>query len=193
MKRQSIIALSMLAATAFGSATVVPAFAHGHTGGMASQNVGHDHAGGMMSGNQGMMPMMMQMHRQMMGGMGPMSGMESMGRMMEIFDEDSDGIVSADEMRAGLADQLVEYDEDGDGNLSIAEFETLHNAMFRARMVDRFQVLDEDGDGQVTGDEMAAPARRIERMEQMRTMIQPGQPGVGTMMDDDNGSMMDNN
>lgn len=200
MKRQSIIALSMLAATAFGSAMVVPAFAHGHTDGMAGQNVGHGHAGGMMGGNQDMMPMMMQMHRQMMSGMdgmGPMmGGLGPMGGMMRAFDGDRDGVVSADEMRTGLADQLQEYDEDDDGTLSIAEFEKLHNAMFRAQMVDRFQALDEDGDGQVTGDEMTAPARWIERMGQMRAMM-PGmmQPSSGNMMDDDDDDrpMMDDN
>jgi hypothetical protein len=212
MKRKSMITLGLLAAAALGSTAALPAFAHGQTGGnqfvgqwggpgfgmmggvagqTMGQGAGHGHAGGIMGGNQGMMPMMMQMPNQMMAGM--IGGMAPTSGMMALFDEDGDGSVSANEMRAGLAGQLEEYDEDGDGTLSIAEFETLHNALFRARMVDRFQALDEDGDGRVTGDEMTAPVRWIERMEQWRAIMQPGQPGVGTMMDDDSGSMMDNN
>lgn len=213
MKRKSIIALSAVAA--LGTAAAFPAFAQapmgghhpggqwggpgfGMMGGMAGQGMGPGQAGGMMGNQQDMMPMMMQMHRQMMSGSGPMGGMMTgmgpMALMMDGFDADEDGFVSADEMRMGLAGQLEAYDEDGSGTLSIDEFETLHNATFRARMVDRFQALDEDGDGKVTDAEFTAPARMIERMEQMRAVM-PGvmmQPGSGTM-DDDDRPMMDDN
>jgi hypothetical protein len=61
--------------------------------------------------------------------------------------------------------------------LSIAEFETLNSAATRNLMVDRFQALDEDGDGQITGDEMAAPAARMQRMEMMRAQAADGANG----------------
>ena len=72
-----------------------------------------------------MMNMMQQMHGGMMGG-GMMGGMGPMGgTMMQMFDADGDGTVTAEEMRAGMLAQLAEYDSDSDGALSIAEFEAL--------------------------------------------------------------------
>ena len=61
--------------------------------------------------------------------------------------------------------RLAEFDADGDGSLSLAEFEALHTTMIRDMTVDRFQHLDADGDGRVTADEMGAPARRMETRE----------------------------
>ncbi|QBK32441.1 calcium-binding protein [Roseitalea porphyridii] len=166
---------------------------------------------GMMGAIGAMMPMMMRMHGQMMGGgmggsamMGGMGAMGSMGAIMDEFDADQDGTLTADELRAGLTAQLGEYDADGDGTLSLSEFEALHAAMIRPTMVDRFQALDEDGDGRVTGEEMTAPADRFARMQKMREAMQaqipaPVQPvRPGTMMNDsdsmmDGGTMMDDN
>jgi len=87
--------------------------------------------------------------------------------------------------------KLTEYDSDGDGTLSIAEFETLHSAMIREKMVDKFQQLDADGDGAITSDEMIAPAKKMERMQKMRSGMMgqmQGQPGDGQGM----GSEMNN-
>lgn len=47
----------------------------------------------------------------------------------------------------------------------------LHSRLIRETMVDRFQHLDADGDGQVTRDEMTAPAKKIERMQEMHRMM----------------------
>jgi Ca2+-binding EF-hand superfamily protein len=66
------------------------------------------------------------------------------------FDSDKDGSLSEDELRAGLLGDLKTYDTDGDGALSLAEFEPLHAAHTRTMMVRGFQMLDEDGDGKVT-------------------------------------------
>ena len=146
---------------------------------------------GMMGNMGGMMDMMARMHGNMMGG--DMMGAGMGGGMMQMFDADGDGTTTPDEMRTQLQTKLTEYDSDGDGSLSIAEFEALHSAMIREMMVDRFQHLDADGDGAVTPEEMAAPADRMERMQNMRSYMTdaPARPGNGQGMGD--GSMMQGN
>ena len=92
----------------------------------------------------------------------------------------------------------AKYDADGNGSLSLAEFETMHAAHVREATVDRFQVFDADGDGQVTADEIGAPADRMERMMRMwtdaddGTMPMAGERGSRRMMGGDS-NMMDGN
>ena len=198
MKRTTLFALGLIASTVTAGAAIAQGTPQ-HGGG-AGQAATAPHQGGMGSGGQaggmgnmgGMMQMMQKMHGQMMSGdMG--GGM--MGAANMAFDTDGDGKVSPDEMRAGLAAQLAQYDADGDGVLSIAEFEALNSAMIRNQMVDRFQALDEDGDGQVTGDEMAAPAARLEKMMAMRAQSAGGDADkmpIAEGMDSDD-MMKDNN
>ena len=193
MKRTTLFAIGLIASSAAaGTAMAEGASQRGthagrgapenHQGGMA----GTDQAGGM--GNMGGMMEMMHVQMKsggMMGGMGStgggmMGGMGSMGSGMmggavdSAFDTDGDGTVSPEEMRAGLAAQLKEYDADGNGVLSIAEFETLNSATIRNLMVDRFQALDEDG-------ERAAPAVRFEKMMAMRARADAGADAGGQM------------
>lgn len=155
-------------------------------GGMMDGNHG-DMMQGMMGGNhhemmQGMMKMMMQMHGSMMGGgmhqmgaSGTMGGSGQMGMMdqdmmslmrgamMDRFDADADGdgLISGDEAHGQLQAMHADADTNGDGSLTLAEFEVLHGEMVRSMMVDRFQHLDTDGDGMVTQGEMTAPADRM--------------------------------
>ena len=192
MKRNILFAATVLTATALGAA----AFAgvdHGKSGKSGSKP-GHGmmQSGGGMGGMGGMMDMMQRMHGGMMGG-GMMGGGMMGGGMMQKFDTDGDGKVTPEEMRTQLQAKLTEYDSDGDGNLSIAEFEALHSAMIREKMVDRFQDLDADGDGAVTAEEMMAPAKKLERMQMMRSNMsqQPGQPAQGQGMN--GGTMMNDN
>lgn len=174
MTRKILLAVTLVTATTIAGA----AFAdtnHGHKGRVGSNDVPgttmQERSPGMMGnmdGMQGMMKMMQRMHGSMMGGgmmdrMGPMDG-----SMMRMFDTDADGTATPEELRAQLQDKLTEYDSDGDGNLSISEFEIFHSAMIRETMVDRFQHLDADGDGALTGEEMTAPADRMQRMQKMR-------------------------
>jgi len=150
-----------------------------------------------MGGMSDMMGMMKRMHGQMMGagmmgGTGPMGGMGPMGGgMMQMFDADDDGKVTPEEMRTGLQAKLTEYDSDGDGALSIGEFEALHSALIREMMVDRFQYLDADGDGAIAAEEMTAPADQFERIQKMRDGMGQMQPGAGRAMGD--GDMMNDN
>lgn len=131
--------------------------------------------------------MMMRMHSPMMGGgrampgpMGAMGGAWGMGPMgggmMGMLDTDGDGIATPQEVREGLQAKLKEHDADGDGTLSIGEFEALHSAMVRETMVDRFQYLDADGDGAVTEQEMSAPANRMEHMQDLHERMWEGWP-----------------
>ncbi len=140
------------------------------------------------AGNHDMMPMMMRMHGQMMGGNGPLAGMGRgmsmigggtalMGMGLERFDTDGDGTVASQEAHEGLQALLAEYDADGDETLSLSEFETLHSALIRETMVDRFQFLDDDGDGAVSMAEIVKPADMMERMETMRDGMMPGPKG----------------
>lgn len=180
MTRNSLFAIGLIAATTVGSMAYA-AGSHGSgaaAGSLPDQNkpMNQGPGHGMMGGTSqmgGMMQMMKQMHGQMPGGM--MGGTGPMGAaMMQEFDTDGDGTVSPEEARVGLETLLVKYDADGDGTLSIAEFETLHSANIRDSMVDRFQYLDANGDGQVTSDEMAAQAARMEQMQKLRAQMMSG-------------------
>ncbi len=156
----------------------------GMMGGMGQQMMGGTDGGGMMGGMGGP-GMMAPMHQQMMGGMGSMHS-----TMLKGLDSNGDGNLTPDEARDGLRAKLTEYDADGDGALSIAEFEVLHSAMIREAMVDRYQHLDGDGDGKVTADEIIAPAERLERMQTMRTRMHgAAEPDAGNH----GGSMMTDN
>ena len=182
-------------------------------GGQGGGMMGGGQGGGMMGGGQGgmmpMMQMMMQMHKQMAGGqgggmmggamMGGQGGMMGGVGYLKGMDTDGDGKVSPQELRAGLEARLKEFDADGNGSLSIDEFEAMHSAAIREMMVDRFQALDNDGDGQVTGDEITAPAKRLEQKMKRRAarMAPKGgatqQPGMMGNTDADDNSGSDNN
>lgn len=195
MKRNTLLAAMTLAATAFGGAALADAN-HGH-GGQPDARGGAgmmQNGGPGMTGNMGgMMDMMKRMHGNMMGG--GMMGAGMGGGMMQMFVTDEDGTTTPEEMRTQLQAKVSEFDSDGDGNLSITEFEALHSAMIREMMVDRFQYLDADGDGAVTPEEMAAPADRMERMQMMRSNMAdaPARPGNDQGMGMGNGSMMQDN
>ncbi|UXX85258.1 EF-hand domain-containing protein [Roseovarius pelagicus] len=184
MSQRFTLVLSLIAATGLSDAAYAQND-HGHGaksksdgGGMMMQGGGS----GMMGDMSGMMEKMHRMHGNEMGGMG--RGMMD-GTMMQMLDADGDGNVTPQEMRTQMQAKLTEYDSDGDGTLSISEFETLHSAMIREKMVDRFQHLDADGDGAITSDEMAAPAKKMERMKKMHSGMgqMQGQPGSGQGMD----------
>ncbi|MDZ4391525.1 calcium-binding protein [Cypionkella sp.] len=114
---------------------------------------------GMMDGRDGMM-----------GGM--MSGMNSYA--MRTFDANEDGILTPEEMTAGMQAEIKTYDTDTSGSLSLVEFEAMHAAHTRTMMVRAFQMHDEDGDGQVTEAEMAT----------MAAMMQPASGPKGAVHSD---------
>ena len=139
-----------------------------------------------MHGNMGQM---MMMHRGMAGntGIGPMNrpgqGVMNMmdNDMMQMMMMGNNGMrqPSAEGLGNMLNAALTDYDADGDGALSLDEFQTFHSALIRDIMVDRFQHLDADGDGKISKDEIGNPAQRY----QMRSMQD----------DDTQGRMMQDN
>jgi Ca2+-binding EF-hand superfamily protein len=86
-----------------------------------------------------------------MGGYG--GGPGGMRNMLLSFDANEDGKLSQEEIDQGRANQVKEFDKDGDGTLTIGEYEALWLDVMRERMVDRFQGHDADGDGKVTVEE----------------------------------------
>lgn len=140
MKRGTLAAVLAGAVAIVGVAALTTAgYAHGP---------GRDGAG--MRGQMGQMGMQ--------GGM--MGGQHHM-RMFEMLDTNSDGAVGEEEGRAAILEQLTSFDSDGDGSLSLEEFNAMHAAHMRPHMVDRFQFHDDDGDGKITADEMTTPFARM--------------------------------
>ena len=92
-----------------------------------------------------------------------MMGGQHRMRMFEMLDTNSDGAVGEDEGRAAILEQLKSFDADGNGSLSLKEFEAMHAAHIRPHMVDRFQFHDDDGDGEITTEEMTGPFARMIR------------------------------
>ena len=207
--------LVLATATLAAIGAAIPALAdanHGHGEGRTGDRAGAMEQmgpGSMMGGDMGQMMRMMEM---MHGGQAGMMGADMMGggmmgsnmmgsgmmmggadHLQTIFDADRDGTVTPEELRTGLLDALKTYDADGNGTLSLDEFETMHAAHIRETTVDRFQAFDADGDGQVTAEEIAAPAERMQHMMDRRAA---GNQQRMPMMDDDGGNsgmMNDNN
>ena len=123
---------------------------------------------GMMGGRDGMM-----------GGM--MSGMNSYA--LRTFDSNKDGILTPQEMAAGMKAEIKTYDTDTNGTLSLAEFEVMHAAHTRTMMVRAFQMHDEDGDGQVTEAEIAVMASMMKMM--MKPASAPQDADHSDMTDDE--------
>src|SRR5918995_1082498 len=82
-------------------------------------------------------------------------------RLFEQFDANQDGRLTQAEIDQARQSRLAEFDQDGDGSLSLEEYQALWMDAMRERMVDRFQSHDDDGDGLVTSEEFAEPFGRI--------------------------------
>ena len=160
MKRTFTLAAGAIAATLMA----LPALAAGQHGSSAQMQ---GHQGGMMGDHAGMMQMMMKMHGQMMGGMHG-KGMMG-GNWLAVLDMDEDGRPSESEIAEGLKARMQAHDVNGDGNLSIDEFEALHSGMIRETMVDRFQHLDANGDGVVTTGEIEKGAKTMSPKHGMKS------------------------
>ena len=139
MKRSTKFVLAAVASLGV-AAVAVPVIAQ-------QTKMQHD---GMMGQGMGMMG----------GGMGMMSGAQSYA--MATFDADKDGILTPEEMSAGLQAERKTYDTDANGTLSLEEFAVMHAAHTRPMTVRAFQMHDADGDAQVTEAEMSAMAAMMQ-------------------------------
>lgn len=147
MKRSTKYALAAVAALGLAALTV-PVIAqqtqmkHGDmSGGGMGMGAGHD---GMMGGSMGLM----------MGG--------AQTHAMATFDTNKDGVLSTEEMTAGIQAEVTTYDSDANGSLSLEEFAVMHAAHTRPMTVRTFQMHDADGDAAVTEAEMATMATMMQ-------------------------------
>lgn len=83
--------------------------------------------------------------------------------MLQRFDADGDGTVSAEEVSAGIAALLAQHDADGDQALTIEEFSALHAEMMKPMAARAFGMLDTNADGRVDAAEADAVAKRMAR------------------------------
>lgn len=88
-------------------------------------------------------------------------------RLFERFDVNQDGTITQVEIDEMRSSRLAEFDEDGDGSLTLEEYQVLWMDAMRPRMVRGFQRLDTDGDAVVTVEEFVEPfdsmVRRLDR------------------------------
>jgi Ca2+-binding EF-hand superfamily protein len=87
--------------------------------------------------------------------------------LFETFDANQDGTLTQAEVDQARQSKLAEFDRDGNGSLSLEEYQALWMDAMRERMVDRFQGHDDDGDGMVTAEEFGNDySRIISRLDQ---------------------------
>ncbi|MGH6916418.1 MAG: EF-hand domain-containing protein [Geminicoccaceae bacterium] len=88
-------------------------------------------------------------------------------RLFEQFDANQDGTITQVEIDEVRSSRLAAFDEDGDGSLTLQEYQALWLDAMRERMVDQFQAHDDDGDGLVTveefGERYGSMVRRLDR------------------------------
>ncbi len=89
-----------------------------------------------------------------------------MGDLMATYDTNQDGQITQEEVDTFRSTRLAEFDADGDGALSLDEYQALWLDAYRERMVDNFQRHDDDGDGLVTAEEFGEDqADMVARMD----------------------------
>lgn len=81
-------------------------------------------------------------------GHGPRGGM--MRDLARQADTNDDMALTQEEIDAFIQTKVDLGDADGDGSLTLDEFQTVYVDLMRRMIVDHFQRLDEDGDGQIT-------------------------------------------
>jgi hypothetical protein len=120
-------------------------------------------------------------------------GPGGMGRgtsLFDNFDTNKDGKITQAEIDAARDAQLKKHDRDGNGALSLEEYQALWVEVMRPRMVRQFQAHDEDGDASVTVQEFqerfSGMVRHLDRNDDGEiTMDELRRRGRGGDRDDD--------
>ena len=81
--------------------------------------------------------------------------------MIEKFDANKDGKLTAAELTAARDNAIAKHDADKDGKLSLDEFQGVWADLMRGPTVRAFQHLDANGDAKVTMDEIQVPMDRM--------------------------------
>ena len=110
-------------------------------------------------------------------GRGKYGGKHAM-RMLERYDVNEDGALGLDEVRGERERAFKAADADGDGALTIQEYEGLWLQNMRPRMVKSFQKHDDDGDGRITSEDYS---KRFYRMMTRMDRNEDGQIDVKDM------------
>lgn len=83
-------------------------------------------------------------------------------RMLELIGLDPDaGSVTKDQIDAAVQAKFKSYDKNGDGKITLDEYQAFWNDLTHERMVRSFQRLDREGAGAVTLDEVQKPLDRV--------------------------------
>lgn len=95
-----------------------------------------------------------------LGAMAPTLADARQGRGQDIsfeqFDQNGDGVLSVADIEAARAERFAMIDADGNGSLSPEEFANQRGAARAARAGDRVEELDQNGDGLLSAEEMAS-------------------------------------
>ena len=86
------------------------------------------------------------------GGWGPHRGPMSVG-LLDSFDANDDGKLTQAEIDGTRKANLTKFDTDGNGELSLVEYQALWADAMRRAMVRQFQANDADGNGSITVEE----------------------------------------
>jgi Ca2+-binding EF-hand superfamily protein len=148
MQKKTKIILAIAAAGLLGTAGVMGA-ANAEQG-WAKHHRGGEHGMGMGGHMDGSM------------GIGRRHGRHKMMKhFAKRYDTNKDGKISQEEIDTNRTERLGKNDANGDGKLSLQEFEGLWMETYHKMMVRSFQGFDSNGDAQVTLDEYKEPLANI--------------------------------
>lgn len=81
--------------------------------------------------------------------------------LMEQVDANQDDKLTQAEIDEAIRSRLASADTDGDGGLSLEEFQPILVEIMRPKIVDGFQFLDADGDAVITLEEIDRPVNKV--------------------------------
>jgi len=88
-------------------------------------------------------------------------------RFLQTFDSNNDGKVTQEEIDKVKSDLFAKYDSDGNGVLSLEEWQALRLDRMKDRISQRFNRHDSNGDGAISLDEFMAQSRHMmDRMDE---------------------------